>query len=72
MTDHQSKAHLYMVNHYQKLVGKTVKSVCYNGDECEPMYGLEFADGTCAWILRDPEGNGPGHLDITDTKGEPI
>jgi hypothetical protein len=30
----------------------------------EPVYGLQFDDGTIAWILCDPEGNGPGHLAI--------
>jgi hypothetical protein len=29
-----------------------------------PIWGLKFDDGTMAFILCDPEGNGPGHLEI--------
>ena len=55
---------------YSKLKGKTVRRVVRDtepkddprGDDT--VYGLEFADGTTAWILRDPEGNGPGFLDL--------
>lgn len=31
----------------------------------EPAFALELSDGTYVSILRDPEGNGPGHLDVT-------
>jgi len=38
-------------------------------DHRDEEYGLVFRakDGTIrtAWIMRDPEGNGAGHLDIT-------
>lgn len=41
-------------------------------DHRDDEYGLVFRlnDGTIstAWILRDPEGNGAGHLDIVTTK----
>jgi hypothetical protein len=50
---------------YLKLKGKTVKRVVNDGgaghDRC---YGLQFADGTIAWIMSDPEGNGPGFLSL--------
>lgn len=53
------------ITHYQKLKGKTVKAVVTDGhkgrDEC---FGLQFTDDTIAWIMCDPEGNGPGFLDI--------
>jgi len=65
--------HAVWCEHYGKLVGKTVASVCFdNSDTSMPtMYGLLFSDGTIAWIVCDPEGNGPGFLDIGDqTKGK--
>ena len=66
------KPNKYMVEHLSKLTGKTVKGVAFvPPDEwSEEMYGLEFTDGTVAWILRDPEGNGQGHLDIEKGKAE--
>ena len=32
----------------------------------EPAFALELSDGTFVSILRDPEGNGPGFLDVTE------
>lgn len=60
----------YQTEHLGQLAGKTVKGICYApADDCmEEIYGLEFTDGTVAWILRDPEGNGQGHLDIEKGK----
>lgn len=52
----------FMIDYLRQLIGKTVTKVAWDGDE---VYGLEFSDGTLAWIMQDPEGNGPGHLDIT-------
>ena len=54
------------VAHLSKLNGKTVKAIVTDGGnqgigEC---FGLHFSDGTIAWIMCDPEGNGPGFLDI--------
>lgn len=59
---------------YTPLIGKTIASLCRmpeNADGEAPrrdgrdaIYGLEFSDGSCAWILADPEGNGPGFLQI--------
>ena len=61
----------YFFDHYKILVGKTVRAVCVSkpdlSDEFgsrENEYGLLFTDGTAAWIMCDPEGNGPGFLDI--------
>ena len=52
---------------YLKLKGKTVKRVVNDGaadqDRC---YGLQFTDGTIAWVLQDAEGNGPGFLSLQD------
>jgi hypothetical protein len=48
------------------LVGKKVKRLVRDGGSqyTDEMMGLEFEDGTTAWVMRDPEGNGPGHLAI--------
>lgn len=47
-------------NHYGQLRGKTIVNIVKDGE----FYGLVMDDGTCAWIQQDPEGNGPGFLDI--------
>lgn len=55
------------VKEYKQLTGKTVKRVVtsdMSGGDSDAVYGLEFTDGTVAWILCDPEGNGPGFLSI--------
>jgi hypothetical protein len=57
------------VNRLAQLVGKTITGICHD-DGADPtlggekIYGLVFDDETIAWILTDPEGNGPGHIDI--------
>jgi hypothetical protein len=58
-----------------KYLGQLLKSTCVDivkntdTDHRDEEYGLVFRakDGTIrtAWIMRDPEGNGAGHLDIT-------
>ena len=50
--------------YYGQLVGKTVNGVVVDLSNVESCWGLEFTDGTTAWIMRDEEGNGPGFLDI--------
>lgn len=47
--------------HLFPLVGKRVERIITDG---HGLYGLGFADGTLAWILCDPEGNGPGFLSV--------
>jgi hypothetical protein len=57
------------ISHLTQLVGKKIAGICHD-DGADPtlggekIYGLVFDDETIAWILRDPEGNGPGHLEI--------
>ena len=65
----ESEIYFYTKN-YGKLKGKTVCQVVNDGDASGDglYFGLEFADGTIAWILRDEEGNGPGFLDIIQVK----
>lgn len=54
------------VKHYSQLICRKVIGVVRMpaGETGEEMYGLLFDDETIAWILRDPEGNGPGFLEI--------
>ena len=59
-----SKKKDYMVEHLSQLVGKTVTKVVKDGEGYDAFWGLKFDDGTVAFILCDPEGNGPGHLEI--------
>ena len=52
------------------MVGKKVVSILVDSsqetvrDFGEPLFGLEMSDNTRIWVLRDPEGNGPGFLSI--------
>lgn len=59
----------YMDNYYNQLVGKTItKVIIEQGSEeefGEPVYGFILNDGSIFWLLRDPEGNGPGFLEIS-------
>ena len=54
----------YVKKYYGQLVGKTVKRIVNDTIVGDPVTGLQFTDGTMAWVLQDPEGNGPGFLDI--------
>lgn len=62
----------HMKKHLSALIGAKVLSVVDDGDDygSDTIYGLRVkkADGTFAivWVLRDPEGNGPGFLDFED------
>lgn len=55
-----------MANHAERLCGYTIsETVCRPKEE---MWGLLLThpskESLIAWISRDPEGNGPGFLDI--------
>jgi len=50
--------------HYGKLVGKTIQEIRFDNFEDAPCPVLIFTDGTSASVMCDPEGNGPGFLDI--------
>lgn len=50
--------------HYGTLVGKTIMEIRFEDFEDAPLPVLVFTDGTCASVMCDPEGNGPGFLDI--------
>ena len=55
-----------MIEHLSPLIGRTVKGIVKDSSDptMDAVYGLELDDGTLAFILCDPEGNGPGHLSI--------
>jgi hypothetical protein len=61
----------YTFEHLEQLIGFTVTRIVKAEDDeyTEGSYGLVLEkDGKKkqAWIDQDPEGNGPGHLDIED------
>jgi hypothetical protein len=59
-----------MKEHLGQLIGLRVTGLVYSpGSDTGRIWGLEFDDKTEAFILCDPEGNGPGHLEIQ--KGDP-
>ena len=53
--------------HYRKLVGRTITGILWDELEDESVLTLTDwdRDGNVATgaVFRDPEGNGPGHLD---------
>jgi len=62
-----------MVKNLQVLIGSRVTGIVQSGAPAnsETTVGLVFEGGDkgkrteyTAWILCDPEGNGPGHLDV--------
>jgi hypothetical protein len=63
ITDEQVKS-MPLYKHLTKLVGKKVTGVVY--DPAADIFALKLTGRTYAWILCDPEGNGPGHLDIQE------
>ena len=72
MTKAQARAQQapFIAEHLSQLVGKTVKQVVYHPIEgdVDDCWALEFTDGTIAWIVKDPEGNTGGWLDIVPAK----
>ena len=54
----------HVIDHYGQLLGRTVKRILFERYEGQVLPCLEFADGSTAAVFCDPEGNGPGYLDI--------
>lgn len=54
------------VTHYAQLIGRQIKEIRFEPMQGEALPILMFTDGSHACVLRDPEGNGPGHLDIAN------
>jgi hypothetical protein len=55
-----------MLGHLKRLEMKRIHRIVQDKDFGEPVYGLRFTDGAVAWIMRDPEGNGTGFLEIEE------
>lgn len=71
---HKTKTpHQYMIDHLRPLMGSRVLRIVVSDEPIcgEDVYGLKFGNGCVAWIMRDPEGNGPGHLsvEVPDERG---
>lgn len=69
-----SRPMIQMQHYAAELVGKTIERVRSLNETEMKMFGwyqtsnptcvLEFADGSYAVVMQDPEGNGTGFLDI--------
>ena len=65
-------------NHYRRLIGATIRGIVQDTAAApETTYGLEYERRDhlvgkpltgIAWILRDPEGNGPGFLEFEEER----
>jgi len=51
----------------EKLIGGTIHGIVVDADGA-PCLDIRLPDGrhVYAWVMRDPEGNGPGWLHIQD------
>jgi len=62
----------YIVDYYRKkLVGRTVVDIVgvqESDNEDDKVMGLMLDNGSVAWVLCDPEGNGPGFLEVQEQK----
>lgn len=58
------------VKHYARLLGRTIKEIRFESFEGDgdPLPILILDDGSTAAAYCDPEGNGPGYLDIQDAR----
>lgn len=59
----------FMKKYLAQLVGKKIVQIAKCKDPgIGTLYGLvlEGKPEKIAWIMGDPEGNGPGHLDIQE------
>jgi hypothetical protein len=56
----------FYAKHYDRLVGKKIKGIQLEVFEGQTLAVLLIDDGpvVSAAVMCDPEGNGPGHLDI--------
>lgn len=58
----------YTVGLYSKLLGRTLTEIRFEAYDGQPLPVLVFKDGMTAAVFCDPEGNGPGHLDIVQSR----
>lgn len=54
----------HAAEHYKGLIGKTIKEIIFQEMDGQALPILVFTDKTNAAVMCDPEGNGPGHLDL--------
>jgi len=57
-----------MLQHMEKLVGQRITGLLKDAEKDPEFVGFQTANYE-VWVLCDPEGNGPGFLDI-ERKGE--
>jgi hypothetical protein len=53
----------YMQRHLAPLVGRKIVGLLEDEDD-ETRVGFQLDNGMHVWVLQDPEGNGPGFLEI--------
>ncbi len=66
MTTRQKENSIAMFKHLSQLKGWVVTDIVRDGGSAytEECFGLQMENGMTAWIQCDPEGNGPGFLEI--------
>jgi hypothetical protein len=52
--------------HYKRLLGRTIVQIAE--DDEDDTAGFILDNGDVVWVMCDPEGNGPGFLDIVKAK----
>ncbi len=52
----------YLEKHLKPLIGQKIIGLIEDPEG--GFYGFRVEGGVNVWVLCDPEGNGPGHLDI--------
>lgn len=62
----------FLVNYLHRLVGHKIDHLAeipeHKKSATPAIPGFVLDDGTHVWIMCDPEGNGPGHLEIEESK----
>ena len=64
----------YLLKHLKPLLDRKIVGLIEDpGDpnnpfDTGPTYGFQLDNGTLVWVLCDPGGNGPGHLEIEKKK----
>ena len=64
--------HKYMLEHLDPIIGTGIVGIAVDDETfSEPCYALRVKKSKngpvkLVWIMCDPEGNGPGHLNIED------
>lgn len=66
MSKPKQEPNKYIVKHLTQLIGKRVVCLAHSPSDgfSGDTYGLIFDDDTVAFVMSDPEGNGPGWLSI--------